>query len=811
MRHFARDYRAKGNKKLLAEALKEKEDLQTKVENWQNSSKNLNRLLNTQMSANDKFGLGYEDYRYGSILSYENEVLQSVSMNKECDLEDTPVNDKYAKGMHATSVDESYAKTSKNATCESDTSVETTTSMPATVEDALKVVSEPKVWIDAHIIEEYESDSDDDSVSNVPEEKDKPSFASTDTAKHVKTSRENVKDIGTPTHYPKVEKQGRNSHIRKGLGYAFTRKSCFVCGSFSHLIKDCDFHEKRIAKHDELTIIRTKGTKLTLQIIKTLRVALLPLEVAMEEYTPQQNGVAERKNMTLIEAASTMLVDLFLPTTFWAEAVNTACYVLNKFDGKSALGFSVGYSLNSKAFRVYNLETKRVEENLHVNFLENKPNVTGKGHAWMFDLDYLTNSINYKPISLENQANKSACPSEAKNSAGTQANDDQGANSKEINLHDEHFVLPIWSAYSTIIKSLGHQIQKSTDCKTCKNPEATYDSPNANTNNTNLLNDVSALVSAVGPSRALNDVEPLYLDDPSMPHLEDIFASSSNGIFTNSSYDNEGVVTDFNNLETTGMSIQLSQLEFTPFNQKLKFLEILSLEDESWVDAMQEELLQFQIQKVWILVDLPFGKKAIGTKWVYMNKKDETGVVVRNKARLVVQGHRQEEGIDYDGSTKKSWCDEFEELMKNRFQMSSMGELAFFLRLQTASTPIETWKPLVKDEEAADVDDYLYRFQVTPKTSHLQAVKRIFRYLKGQLKLGLLYLKVSSFDLEAYSDSDYPGATLDRKSTTGGCQFLGKRLILWQCKKQTTVATSTIEAEYVAIAYCCGKVLWINN
>nr|GEW91085.1 xylulose kinase-1 [Tanacetum cinerariifolium] len=82
------------------EALKEKEDLKTKVENWQNSSKNLNRLLNTQMSANDKFRLGYGDYKYGSILSYENEVLQSVFMNKECDLENTPVNDIYAEGMH---------------------------------------------------------------------------------------------------------------------------------------------------------------------------------------------------------------------------------------------------------------------------------------------------------------------------------------------------------------------------------------------------------------------------------------------------------------------------------------------------------------------------------------------------------------------------------------------------------------------------------------------------------------------------------------------------------------------------------------
>nr|GEU73036.1 retrovirus-related Pol polyprotein from transposon TNT 1-94 [Tanacetum cinerariifolium] len=103
------------------------------------------------------------------------------------------------------------------------------------------------------------------------------------------------------------------------------------------------------------------------------------------------------------------------------------------------------------------------------------------------------------------------------------------------------------------------------------------------------------------------------------------------------------------------------------------------------------------------------------------------------------------------------------------------------------------------------------RFQVTPKTSHLHAVKRIFRYLKGQPKLGLWYPKDSPFDLKDYSDSDYTRASLDRKSTTGDCQFLGKRLILWQCKKRTIVANSTTEVEYVAAANCYGEVLWIQN
>ncbi|GKC78586.1 putative reverse transcriptase, RNA-dependent DNA polymerase [Tanacetum coccineum] len=159
-----------------------------------------------------------------------------------------------------------------------------------------------------------------------------------------------------------------------------------------------------------------------------------------------------------------------------------------------------------------------------------------------------------------------------------------------------------------------------------------------------------------------------------------------------------------------------------------------------------------------------------------------------------------------------------------------------FVTVKTASTPMEPNKALVKDEEADNVDVHLYRsmigslmyltasrpditfavcacarFQVTPKVSHLHAVKRIFRYLKGQPKLGLWYPRDSPFDLEAFSDSDYAGASLDRKSTTGGCQFLRKRLISWQCKKQTIVANSTTEAEYVAAANCCGQVLWIQN
>ncbi|GJY64030.1 putative ribonuclease H-like domain-containing protein [Tanacetum coccineum] len=223
------------------------------------------------------------------------------------------------------------------------------------------------------------------------------------------------------------------------------------------------------------------------------------------------------------------------------------------------------------------------------------------------------------------------------------------------------------------------------------------------------------------------------------------------------------------------------------------------------------------------------------------------------------------------GSTKKYLCDEFEQIMHNRFQMSSMGELTFFLGLQvnrkreifhyqdkyvgeilkkfgfssirTTSTPMETNKALTKDEDGEDVDVHLYRsmirslmyltssrpdimfsvcaysrFQVQPKFSHLNAVKRIFRYLKGQPKLGLWYPKDSPLILEAFSDSDYAGAILDRKSTTGVylvtlvvLSYSGSDIVTPLCKKQTVVANSTTKAEYIAASHCCGQVLWIQN
>ncbi|GKA46832.1 putative ribonuclease H-like domain-containing protein [Tanacetum coccineum] len=392
------------------------------------------------------------------------------------------------------------------------------------------------------------------------------------------------------------------------------------------------------------------------------------------------------------------------------------------------------------------------------------------------------------------------------------------------------------------------------------------------------------------------------------------------------STDRPFVITDRLFVSTDRPSVSIAS---TPTGTNAEEPKMISqaLEDESWVEGMQEELLQFKLQKVWILVDLPFGKKAIGTKWeegidfdevfapvtrieaiglflafascmgfpVYqMDVKsaffmallkrrawyetlssfllkngfkrgtiDKTLFIKKNKSDIMLVQVYVDDIIF--GSTTQSMCTEFEDCMHKRFQMSSMGELTFFLGLQvkqqpdgifisqdkyvadilkkfdfcsikTATTPIVSNKPLVKDEDGVDVDVHVYRsmigslmyltasrpdimfavcacarFQVTPKASHLNAVKRIFRYLKHQPKLGLWYPRDSPFELEAFSDSDYGGASLNRKSTTGGCQFLGRRLISWQCKKQTIVANSTTKTEYVAAAHCCGQVLWIQN
>ncbi|GKB17729.1 putative ribonuclease H-like domain-containing protein, partial [Tanacetum coccineum] len=561
--------------------------------------------------------------------------------------------------------------------------------------------------------------------------------------------------------------------------------------------------------------------------------------------TPQQNGVPERKNRTLIEATRTMLADSKLPTTFLAEAVNTTC-------GKPALSFMRPF---------------------------------GCPVTILNTIDHLGNQYN--------------------GSTGTKACDDAGKARIETVPSKDYILLPVWptdllfSQSSKDSPDAGFKPSGEEEKNDAKDPgneseasgkdsevpsteepredQRVNQEKDASVNITNTINTISLTVNTAGIEDNADNKNIVYGcdDDPNMPELEEIVYSDD--------YENVGAEADINNLDTF---LLVSPILTTRVHKDHPIEQIIGdLNSAPQTRRMTKNMTEHAM---------------FSTKWVYRSKKDERGIVIKNKARLVAQGYTQKQGIDYDevfapvtrieairlflayalykdfvvylmyvksafrfvyvddiifGSTKKSMCTEFEEVMHKRFQMSSMGELTFFLGLQvkqqpdgifisqdkyvadilkkfdfcsikTATTPIESNKPLVKDEDGIEVDVHEYRsmisslmylttsrpdimfavcacarFQVTPKASHLYAVKRIFRYLKHQPKLGLWYPRDSPFELEAFSDSDYAGASIDRKSTTGGCQFLGRRLISWQCKKQTIMANSTIEAEYVAAAH----------
>ncbi|GKD65829.1 putative ribonuclease H-like domain-containing protein, partial [Tanacetum coccineum] len=547
----------------------------------------------------------------------------------------------------------------------------------------------------------------------------------------------------------------------------------------------------------------------------------------------------------------------------------------------SYMGFIV-YQMDVKSALLYGTIEEEVEKDMY-----------GLHQPPGFDVDYLSKSMNYVPVVAGNQTN---------GIVGTKDNIVIGPKDNE----EDAEVKPTDVDESKGSDKDGKDEQDSrSEFERLLQQKKQTEHPN----NTNSINTVSIPVSTDEPSSTYDaPSSPVNIAKTSEEHLIEQFSpfknaftlpdvlnvspmDNNNGFFVGA-YDDEDVDghADLNNLETT-------------------------------------------MNKVWTLVDLPNGKRAIGTKWVFRRKKDESGIVVRNKARLVAQGYTQEEGIDYDEvfalvsrieaiklffayasymgfivylmdvnsaflygtieeevyvcqplgfedpyfpdkvykvekalyglhQAPRAWYETLSTyLMENRFRRGTIDKTLFIKKdnndaqdildefyggahlllriLKDTITPMEAPQPnkaLVKDEEADNVDVHLYRsmigslmyltasrpditfavcacarFQVTPKTSHLHAVKRIFRYLKGQPKLGLWYPRDSPFDLEAFSDSDYAGASLDRKSTTGGCQFLGKRLISWQCKKQTIVANSTTEAEYVAAANCCGQVLWIQN
>nr|GEW45593.1 copia protein [Tanacetum cinerariifolium] len=517
--------------------------------------------------------------------------------------------------------------------------------------------------------------------------------------------------------------------------------------------------------------------------------------------TPQQNRVVERKNRIIIEAARTKLADSLSPSLGFIRPFGCPVTILNtldprgKFDGKADEGFSVGYAVN------------RI------------------GPKWLFDIDTLTKSINYQPVVARNQPNDNVGIKEILN---------VGKDGKETVFAQQYVLLPLWST--------GSQDPQNTD-----NDDAFDVKENEN--------DVHVSANGSDKSYSKKHDEKVKRDDKGKSHVdspigvsdlraefEEFSSNSTNRVNAVSSPVTAAwpnLTNSTNNFTTASPSDTAVSPNFR-IARKSSFVDLSKYPDDPDMPELEDI--------------------------VFRNKKDERGIVIKNKARLVTQGHTQEEGIDYDEvlapvarieairlflayhvfmgfmvyqmDVKKAFlyrtieeevyvCQAlgFEDPDypdKDEFQMSSMGELTFFLGLQvkqkddgifisqdkyvakilrkfgfidfkSASTHIETEKPLLKDPDGENVDVHIYR------------------YLKGKPHLGLWYLRDSHFNLVAYSNSDYVGASLDKKSTTRGCQFLGCRLIYWQCKKQIVVATSSTVVEYIATASCCAQVLWIQN
>ncbi|GJR18776.1 putative ribonuclease H-like domain-containing protein [Tanacetum coccineum] len=579
------------------------------------------------------------------------------------------------------------------------------------------------------------------------------------------------------------------------------------------------------------------------------------------------------------------------------EAVNTACFVQNRV-----------------------LVIKPHNKTPYELFLGSEPN-------WLFNIDALTKSMNYKPVVTGNQSN---------GNAGTKACDDAGKAKIETIPGKDYILLPMWHvdplfSYNSKdcldagFKLSGEEekkdvedLRKDSEVPSTEEPRINQEKDDyinstnninvaSDGNNTNNVNAVSLTVNAA--ITEVNFVDPktsIELPNyPNMPELEDIVYSDDDK--------DVGVEADMNNLDAFMLVSPIPTTRIHkdhPIEQIIKHLNsaqqttrmIKNLKEHGLFSSVQQRTNHKDFQNCLFAC---FLSQEEHKKNPRRNKKDERGIVIKNKARLVAQGYTQEEGIDYDEvfvpvarieairlflayasfkdfvvyqkdvksaflygkieeevyvcqspgfedpdfldrvykveialyglhQAPRAWYETLSTyLLENVFQRGKIdktlfikrdqGELTFFLGLQVKQK--EDGIFISKDKSmivslmylTSSWPDIMFvvcacaRFQVNPKSSHLHAIKRIFRYLKGQPKLGLWYPKDSPFDLVAYTNSDYAGASLDRKSTTRGCQFLGCRLISWQCKKQTVVANSTTKAEYIVASNYCGQVLWIQN
>nr|GEW46606.1 putative ribonuclease H-like domain-containing protein [Tanacetum cinerariifolium] len=493
--------------------------------------------------------------------------------------------------------------------------------------------------------------------------------------------------------------------------------------------------------------------------------------------TPQQNSVAERRNRTLIEAARTILVDSKLPLHFRLKQLIllVMCRIdhLGKFDGKLDEGFFVGYSTNSKAFKVYNTRTRKVEENMHINFLENKPIIASDGSKWLFNIDALTELMNYVPVIADgdNKDNDGLCKeSEIDNQERPNAkNSTKDVNTARPNINTSNSNINTASLIVNTVRQSNDFLGTDNDMRCLDGVEVdisnisnTYHVPT--TSNTRIHKDHS-LDNVIGDMQSGVQTQRMIVSTDEQGFINAIYKEKSH-----------------EDLYTCLFAYFLSQEEPKRITNALK--------DPAWVKAIQEELLQGLFvyrmdvksaflygrieEEVYVCQppvfkdhDYPdevykvekalYGLHQVPRAWYetlakylldngfHRGKIDQTLFIKRQKEDIFLIQVYVNDIIC--GFTKKELCTEFEELMPDKFQMSSMGELTFFLRFQVkqksngifishdkyvdkilrkfkyadvkpASTIIDKEKALLKDSDGDDVDVHLYRISYGSEDFH---------------------------------------------------------------------------------------------
>ncbi|GJW22395.1 putative ribonuclease H-like domain-containing protein, partial [Tanacetum coccineum] len=645
-------------------------------------------------------------------------------------------------------------------TCNSNISTEPSELVSEPVVNESNVEVQSKVWSDAPIIEEYESDSDDECVSVQTKGLDTPSFANNwgngftgnedvllcvtdENPNFVKSpdktictvfNLENIVPLGGLACLIAKATTDESNLWHRRLGHVnFKNLNRLVKGNLVRGLPT------KLFKNDHTVFVLVKKESIHKALLLKAKdvIEFCGLKGIKREYsnarTPQQNGVAERKNRTLIEAARTMLADSFLPNTFWAEAVSTACYVLNRVlvtkphnktpyelltDQRIKLTFM---QVNKNLTKIQAQKTK-----LMLGILKKKMNLIKTALNCQYGIPILPQTHLF-----QNQIIREFYTSLPEK----EANEEAEALRKNLEQETENLVTQAEAA------------------KTSSTNIFSTVSTTAKASGTNFVNTVSIPVSTASPNKGLSfsDTTNSQEDDTEIPPLEDIHEDTTNGIFTYSSYDDEGAEVDFTNLETV---VNISSIPTSRINPSHPSALILG-DPTSAVQTRSK-----------------------------VNKSFEAHAFVS-----YVQKQRRNNHKDFHHCLFACFLSQHEpkkisEALEDESWVDAMQEE--FVRLQSQ---LDSDAFSHKLRKASDVDVPSYRFQVTPKTSHLSAVKRIFR--------------------------DYAGANL-----AGNPQqevlISWKETHYWKCKSKTHFGQLLLQkrgwgGEYVAAASCCGQVLWIQN